>query len=57
MTIHGDLRSRLLPRGRGRSFGSFQIQSITVWLILINVAVFVLDSFLKRADPQSPTTM
>ena len=38
--------------GRGSSFGSFQIYSITVWLILINVAVFVIDSLLQRVDPQ-----
>ena len=37
------------------SFGSIQIQSITIWLIIINVAVFILDAILKRAgQPSAP---
>jgi membrane associated rhomboid family serine protease len=37
---------RSSPRG---GFGSFQIQSVTTWLIIINVVIFFADGMLKRA--------
>ncbi len=36
------------PTGRG-GFGDFRLWSVTTWLIVINVAIFVTDGFLVRA--------
>jgi membrane associated rhomboid family serine protease len=37
---------RAAPRG---SFGSFRVSSITTWLVILNVAVFLVDSLLLHA--------
>jgi membrane associated rhomboid family serine protease len=40
-----DYYRRPLPRG---GFGHFRVFSITTWLVILNVAVFFLDGFLRR---------
>lgn len=44
---------RRAPRG---GFGAFTLWSATTWLIIINVAVFVIDSILRRAEAEQMGT-